>query len=72
MSKLARQFLPGLFLGFTERSGEMIVGDVETGAVRAAPVRRLSPDERCDPAMLLGFVGVPWKPLRGQPGYEEG
>ena len=59
-----------IFLGLVARSDMLIVGNKD-GCFRVACIKRLAPSQRRDADMLLGVVGVPWRPKpRGEPGAE--
>ena len=59
-----------IFLGLVARSDMLIVGNKD-GIFKVACVKRLAPGQRQDADMLLGIVGVPWRPNpHGAPGGE--
>jgi len=59
-----------IFLGLVARSDMLLVGN-QDGCFKVACVKRMSPGQRRDADMLLGLVGLPWRPNpQGAPGEE--
>ena len=59
-----------IFLGLVAKSDMLIVGN-QDGCVKVACVKPLSPGQRRDADVLLGHVGLPWRPnLPGAPNEE--
>ena len=57
-AKSEDRFLPGIFLGLSDRSDELVVG-TPTGCFKARTIRRLPMAERKDPEFVKACIGVP-------------
>jgi hypothetical protein len=61
-SRLEDKFFEGIFLGFSMRTDEALVG-TRDGVVRARTIRRLGPAQRGEKELLNAIKGVVWKPV---------
>ncbi len=61
-AKMEPSYVPGIFLGLVERTGEVIIGTADGCAVRCRSYRRVPKEEQWKKYLVLGLKALPWAP----------